>query len=220
MAWDEAAGRVSSSFDEWLLVERDIGAFMRLALRIARDFYDRTWEEVSTRPSDGEGPGLPDVFEDEVEGLYGEEFEWMLLAGVVKDAVTAFEVYLEKAADEALTWHHEPPLRRARGEESPRWGKIRAFYERLGVDLSEVRDVRRLRHLLTHQRGELRTEERRAAWGSDEDGRPDLEVRLTEERTASAVDALAEVARRGDREVYRVTWGGDALPPQVTRASG
>jgi hypothetical protein len=32
----------------------------------------------------GDGVGLPDVFEAAVEGLYEPEFEWMLLAGVLK----------------------------------------------------------------------------------------------------------------------------------------
>jgi hypothetical protein len=55
--------------------------------------YERTRNEVAERPSDGEGPGLPDAFEDEVEGLYTEDFEWMLFSNILKDGVTAFEVY-------------------------------------------------------------------------------------------------------------------------------
>lgn len=77
----------------------------------------------------------------------------MLFSGVVKDSVTAFEVYLEKAGGEALKWHNEPPLKRAKGEESPRWPVLVDFYERLGVAFSDgVHEVRHLRHLLTHQR--------------------------------------------------------------------
>jgi hypothetical protein len=130
-------------------VDRDIRAFLLLSLRISRPFYNTTWSNIVARPSSGDGVGLPDVFEAAVEGLYERNFEWMLLAGVLKDAVTAFEVYLEKAADEVLGWHQEPPLQRSDYEESPRWGTVSQFYEEpLGCAFpAEVKHIRSLRHV-------------------------------------------------------------------------
>ena len=168
------------------------------------------------RPSSGDSVGLPDAFEAAVEGLYQQDFEWMLFSGVLKDAVTAFEVYLERAADEVLRWLQEPPLHRFKSEESPRWATIRQFYEeRLGCTFPiEIQQIRRLRHILVHQRGELRSEEQRSQFGdAEEDAEkwfPADEVQLTEESVLRTLNALAEAVHQVDAKVYRVSWGADS----------
>lgn len=81
--------------------------------------------------------------------------EWMLLAAVLKDGVTAFEVYLEKAVSE-VRMHYGIP----EPEAIWHWLQVKGFYQRhfsLTVETEVVRDIRRLGHILTHRRGELRT---------------------------------------------------------------
>ena len=51
----------------------------------------------------------------------------MMLSSVVKDGVTAFEVYLEKAANEVRKVHGLADLKGRRGS-YPDWGDLRAFY--------------------------------------------------------------------------------------------
>src|SRR5436190_10509670 len=99
-AWDENAGRVTRSFSDWYLVDCDQRVFARKGLEFAKEVYDRVWDELARQPGDPDGPELPDLFHDAIDGLWPHDFEWMHLTGVVKDAVTNFEVYLERAADE------------------------------------------------------------------------------------------------------------------------
>ena len=102
-AWDENAGRVTRSFSDWYLVDCDQRVFARKGLEFAKEVYDRVWDELARQPGDPDGPELPDLFHDAIDGLWPHDFEWMHLTGVVKDAVTNFEVYLERAADEIAT---------------------------------------------------------------------------------------------------------------------
>lgn len=71
--------------------------------------------------------------------------------------MTAFEVYLEKGALQVI--HRYGFVFRTSRFESPSWSDIKAVHELLGtrIDPEPVQHVRPLRHLLTHQRGELRT---------------------------------------------------------------
>jgi hypothetical protein len=221
-----SAGSVSVAYDEWSLVDRDIRAFLRLSLRMSRLFYNSTWSNIVASPSSGDDVGLPDLFEKATEGLYEQQFEWMLLAGVLKDAVTAFEVYLEKAAHEVLGWHHEPPLERSKHEESPRWATVSQFYQqRLGCTFSaEITHIRRLRHVLVHQRGELRTEEQRSQFGDSkqdtEEWPPADEVQLTEESVLGTLNALTEAVNQVDAKIYRMSWGGEQLPTPAAETLG
>jgi hypothetical protein len=101
--WDEAAGRVTRSFSDWLLIDRDQRAFLRKGLEFSKEVYDRICNQLAEQPGDPEGPELPDLFHEAVDGLWASDVEWMHLAGVIKDAVTNFEVYLEHDAD--AVWH-------------------------------------------------------------------------------------------------------------------
>lgn len=221
MSWNESTRAVTRAFDNWLLVNQDISAFLNVGLRFVRKGYQDTWDEVGSRPA-GENDEWPDAFEAEVGLLWPHEFEWMFLAAVVKDAVTAFEVYLEAAADEVLE-HHGLTFRRKKRNRSLSWDTLKGFCEAyLGIrfDDTQVKRIRDLRHLLTHRRGELRTEEERKRFGDRPDGWTAFEAVLTEESTTSIIKELATVVRQIDREAYRFSWGGERIPElQTVKAS-
>lgn len=211
-AWNERHGNVSRAFDEWKLVEADIRAFTHLGLAFAEAEFDRIWKEVSEAPGDPDGPGLPDVFEARVGNLYPQDFDWMLLSGALRDSVTSFEVYLEKAREEVLR-HHGQPIEVA--DNSPYWRELRRFFAQLGVTIETdgVKAVRDLRHFLAHRRGELRTEALRKAFPAEEDSGafPPLEVELTEQSVTASMDTLASAARAIDAQVYAHSWGGTRI---------
>ena len=124
------AGRSDDpSFSDWYLVDRDQRTFARKGLEVSKEVYDRIWEELARQPGDPDYPELPDLFNDAVDGLWSHDFEWMHLAGVVKDAVTNFEVYLERGADEILQFQGKSFAQRPK---SPTWGKLFDFYRLLG----------------------------------------------------------------------------------------
>jgi hypothetical protein len=131
---------------------------------------------------------------------------------------------LEKAAGEVLGWHQEQPLERSKFQESPRWATVSQFYEeRLGYAFpAEVQHIRRLRHVLVHQRGELRSEEQRRQFGDTKQDTEEWvsadEVELTEESVLGALNALAEAVNQVDAKIYRVSWGGEQLPAQWPKA--
>jgi hypothetical protein len=196
---------VTHAFSDWFLVDRDQRAFLRKGLEFSKEIYDRIWNEIGEQPGDPDGPELPDLFHVAVDGLWANDFEWMHLAGVIKDAVTNFEVYLEHAADEILAHHGKQFAERKR---SASWDRLVAFYKFLdtNVGTTAVADVRTLRHILTHRRGELRTEDQRQSFGLDEPFM-DTVAHLDAEGVERRMDSLGEVVRTVDPVAYDHSWG-------------
>jgi hypothetical protein len=211
-AWDEEPGRVSRAFDEWKPVDGDQRAFLRLGLQFAASEYDRLWKEADQEPHYEGGSELPDAFEAKVHGLYPNDFQWMLLAAVLRDAVTSFEVYLEKAREEVLA-HDGQPVQIA--HESPHWGQQKQFFCQFGVKIEthEVKEVRALRNFLTHRRGDLRTEAQREQYRKEHPGEffP-LALNLSQHDVVYAMDELAAAVRLIDAVVYEYSWGRAGLP--------
>ncbi len=208
MTWNPEAHRVSRAYSEWCLVDHDQRAFLRLGLRFARETYDRIWEETDREPGDPDGAELPDAFDSKVDGLWPHDYEWMHMAGVLRDAVTAFEVNVEKAREEVLLHHGSA---QAAPERTPYWKELKDFFERnLSIEIEPpgVRDVRNLRHLLTHRRGELRTDKLREQFGVTADGFPAISVELSEKKVSDAIDVLAQAIATIDACVYAHSWGG------------
>jgi len=205
--WNEEQGRVSRAFDEWKLIDADQRAFLRLGLEFSTREYDRLWKEAADEPYYDGGPELPDAFEAKVASLYQNDFVWMFLAAVIRDAVTSFEVYLEKAREEVLA-HHGQPI--TVGEETPYWAQQKRFFSQLGVEMEtdDVKEVRDLRNFLTHRRGELRSEDQREQFRTEHPGEfLPLAVDLTSEGVIDAVDKMAAAVRAIDTAVYDYTWG-------------
>lgn len=219
MSWDESAGRVSRSFNDWYLIDRDERAFLRLGLRFASESYNRTWEEIGQEPAGPDDAAQPDVFNDRIEGLWPHDYEWMHAAAVIRDAVTNYEVYLEKAREEILRRHGHPNVI---GDQAPTWGKVKSFFTKLGLDLesTEVKNVRDLRHFLVHRRGELRTERERQTFVQEKpDELPPLEVELSEEDVVNSLEILGDAVRCVDRVVYEYSWGRKRLEQLLTDVS-
>lgn len=208
--WDESVGRVSQAFNDWYFTERDQRAFLRLGLTFADGVYERIWNEAGSEPGDPDGPEQIDVFEERVQGLHQRDYEWMHCSGVLRDAVTNYEIYLEKAREEmqwrAGKWQGVP-------ERAPHWGKLGAFYRSIGVDIGDerVEDVREMRHFLTHRRGELRTQELRERYAAEVEPFGPFNVDLSETSVLEAMDVLASAVRRIDAVVYEYVWGGASL---------
>jgi hypothetical protein len=141
------------------------------------------------------------------------DYTWMLHAAVVRDAVTAFEVYLEKAAKEVTGLYGI--AFKARPGRSVEWRDLKAFYGKymdLDSATDEVRRIRELRHVLVHLRGELRTEQQRAQYGQMDSGFRSFQVALTQEAVLAMCDTLAETVRRIDLVMWRFSWGGESAP--------
>ncbi|MFF7357364.1 hypothetical protein ACFZA1_32800 [Streptomyces filipinensis] len=135
---------------------------------------------------------------------------------MVKNAVTAFEVYLEKALHEALGStltmdgkEHTIKLATPPKFESPGWKTLVTAHKVLGTDVetAEVTWARELRHLLTHQNGVLRSEgalerfrDLDAEGDQDEISRARIggKVPLGAPRVLKILDSLATVIRTAD----------------------
>jgi hypothetical protein len=202
--------RGSRAFADWFFVEADQRAFMHLGLEFSRAAYERIWREAGEEPWHDGDPEQLEVFEDRVRGLHERDFEWMLLGATVREAVTGFEVYLEKAREEVLRrqgLHVEVP------ERSPSWGSLTKFFASIDakVDDPEVESVRDLRHFLTHRRGELRTEAQRLDFAPEAGLFDTALAELSESRVIAAMDTLAAVVIAVDERVHLFTWGGRGL---------
>ena len=203
--WSEKEGHVSDAFNDWRFVEADQRSFLRLGLKFSRESYARIWREAGEEPWYDDGPEQLDVFQDRVDGLHEADFEWMHLAGVLREAVTGFEVYLEKAREEVLR-HQGRPTEIA--ERSPHWHILVDFFAKLGAEVNseKVEAVRTLRHFLAHRRGELRTAEQRERFAPS-DPRWALNAELSESQVLRDMDVLSACVRVCDARVYGCTWG-------------
>jgi len=199
---DIGLGRHTAAFLHWEFIECDQRVFLSTGLRIAREAHERVWEEAAAEPGDPDGPELHEVYYDRIGGLWLPEYEWMHEAGVLRDAVTNFEVYLEQVCDEV------PSHLAKQCRQEPRWGDLRRFFARLDISIEtdEINRIRSLRHLLTHQRGELRTEASRAkfAGATSPYSLESPIVDLSEEVVTQAMDTLAAAVHRLDPLVWQL----------------
>ncbi len=231
MGWNEDGGAVSGAFNEWSFVDQDIRAFLSLSTRWATRLYDETWKQAEGEfsaifdPDRHTGDEHVGLFASEVEGLWPNDYAWMLRAAVVRDAVTAFEVYLEKGLDEAFN-RRGLAITRKEGRPSPPWRVLVKGHKVLGndVDTGRIKQIRYLRHLLSHQRGELRTEKMRVRFAQHhllaasldpqlEDGEYlGSKVQLAEATVEGVLDGLAAGVREADKRVWAIAWGGAPAP--------
>lgn len=212
-AWNESSGAVTRAFDDWRIMDSDIRKFLTLTTRWMDERYQQLWDEIAAQPGTCDDLELPDAFSKEVDDLWPEDYQWMLRAATIRDAVTAFEIYLEKAANEVLR-RHGYALKVKPGR-TPRWDQLAKFMSgSLGVtvDIDPVRRIRNLRHTLTHLRGQLRTQEQRDQFGKDDgSGFPSNRAVLTGESVINTLDELAAVVRTVDAAAWWFSYGGGRL---------
>lgn len=229
MAWSESAGDVSLAFKDWRATDSDIRSYMELSQKWAKAAYATTLEDAKREFSRTFDPDRDDPdeyiydFLKRVGGLWEEDYLWMLRAGALRDAVTAFEVYAEKSASEVLKrWRATTADGDARHlaavvakqHVSPSWSTLCRIHEALGNDLriENVEYVRKLRHLLAHQRGELRTEKLRNEFVKETGPRrggpfDSRDIPLGHARVLNMMDDLASAVRACDTSVWNHTWG-------------
>lgn len=212
-------GAVTRAFDHYHVTQLDIQGFLSLGMRIADQFYRDAWEQASAQPASDDAPDLPDAALRLTDNVWPHDYHWMFLSAVLKDAVTAFEVYVESAASEVLGWHglafKVPPLR-----PSPPWHELTTFYQTyLGADIcpTDVERIRSLRHILVHQRGDLRTEAQRdmfARTGEEWAHRIDI----TAESVYDMLQVLYGHAWDVDEAAFRFSWGHQRVPELLKMA--
>ncbi len=230
MTWNEDSGTVSRAFDDWKWNDRENRAFLRLSSQWSDKAYQQTWNEAEESfaarfdPDRHYGDEHLDIFEDAVDGLWPHSYTWITEASVVKNAVTAFEVYLEKALQEALGSSltmdgkkHTIKLASPPKFESPGWKTLVTAHKILGteVETDEVTWARELRHLLTHQNGELRSEDALARFrdldaersqGETDRAHIGGKVPLGTPRVLKILDSLAAVIRMADAPAWAMCW--------------
>ncbi|MFF7764290.1 hypothetical protein [Streptomyces griseorubiginosus] len=230
MTWNEDSGTVSRAFDDWKWNDRENRAFLRLSAQWSDKAYQQTWDEAQESfaarfdPDRHYGDEHVDMFDDAVDGLWPTAYTWITEASVVKNAVTAFEVYLEKALHEALGssfvkdgTKYTIKLAAPPRFESPGWKTLVTAHKVLGtnVETDEVTWARELRHLLTHQNGELRSEDALQRF-RDRDAERDQDqiirahiggkVPLGAVRVLKILDSLATVIRAADEPAWAMCW--------------
>lgn len=63
----------------------------------AREDFEKIFD-----PDRDDPEAYVDLFQDRVDGLWTKDFMWMLRAAILRDAVTAFDVYVEQGLNESL----------------------------------------------------------------------------------------------------------------------
>lgn len=213
MGWHaqgDEMGSVTRAWEEWHYVDQDQRTWTGQVLSWANEHYTREWDTISKAPGTPDGPDAVDLLFDRLGGLLPHEHEWLTLAATIRDAVSAYEVYLSKAFDEVLN-HHD--LARRKRFKTMRWTELIEIGEVLGVDVkpAAVRKVAELRNILTHQRGELRREMERSRYGVAQ-GYTSHTAVLTPEITYAHLDDLGRATRDVDPLAWAYSWGGLRAP--------
>lgn len=208
---EDGTGTVTRAWDEWFFVDRDQRSWVRTTLQTVRRHLDEEWERIQRSPGDPGGPDPIDIFLARTGGLYAHEHEWLTLAATVRDAVSAYEIYLAKAFDEVLEHHR---LQRLKPERTPPWGVLTAWYGLLGIEPrpGPVAEMVELRNILTHRRGELRSAGDRALFAEENGLWGDRLAHLDLDRVLRYMDSLGEATRSVDPVMWAYSWGGLRSP--------
>lgn len=228
--WDQEHGTVSRAFDDWRLVEADIRAFWTLTTRWVQAAHSEAWASAESKARDIFDPERHDtdlawdMYLGKVNQLPVDDHLWMVNSATIRDAVTAFEVYLEKSACEVVA-PYGFAFTTVGEQESPSWYNLKVVHQhfRNNVDTHPVRGARNLRHLLTHQRGELRTAARRGEFAGevlDDLKLGPFEVPLPSERVNQLLDDLAVAVRGYDANIWGIAYGSVHMSNLELLASG
>ncbi len=129
--WD-----TTRAFGEWRAIDHDSRVFLELTTTVMSERFDVLWKEIGERPGDPDGyDEVIDIFDREVK-IQPIDYHWMLEAAVVRDAVTAFEVYLEKVGSElGHDW-------KAKDGKSPFWDSMTKYFAtELGLTIETERGL-------------------------------------------------------------------------------
>ena len=106
--WSRERRHVSRAYDDWCLVEADIRAFLNLTVQWVTSAHEDAWAAAQAEADRVFDPDRHDIdlpvgfYEEKTSQLWSQNHLWMVNAAALKDAVTAFEVYLEKSALEVV----------------------------------------------------------------------------------------------------------------------
>ncbi len=211
MSWDEARGTVSRAFADWAASDKRIKAFFKASLL----FAERGFTDLLKTAGVGErfeADEHPQELVQKIVGIDPHEFEQSVFSAVLKDAVSAYEVYLEQGLDEVARFH-ELSLNSVTSTKSlPRHVQIKGFADWFGVDIknSVVEDARTLRHLLTHRMVRAHTLEEWEKFGDTKESSFYAGIRLIlrREQIEGYVDALAAAVRHADKYIWEYGYGG------------
>lgn len=198
--WSEDLGRVTRAFDEWTLEQRDLREFLALARQFADSGYEALDREWWSRPAGEDDDFVPNW-------MPPQNYHRLLLSYVLRDGVSLYEVYLEKALEEV--WAHQvgnPTV----SERSPKAPALREVYQKvLGCEIrpDPIADIIAVRDLLTHRRGELRTEQHQIKYDQRIYMLPDIHLHLGPEGVEEALDRLGANVRLVDRRAWQYTSG-------------
>jgi hypothetical protein len=224
--WDCHESRMTRAFWDWNRSVEDARGYFDFTYSTCNAAYEVVWERVG-REIAGTEYDQYDVFEHYVD-ILPISSTWMLRSSVIKDMVSAFEAYVENAINEVRRRTDQPEL-----AANVSWNELVSAYEALGavyqerlglpnftpplVRTADVEYIRNLRHILTHRRGELRTEKDREMF-ADIAGRGEFaRVELSNELVGTVMDKLDATARTldplpwhlaGERRTWMSVWKG------------
>lgn len=176
--WDSTCGYVSLAFDEWDQAIGDIRSFLIQTDEWMHEGYEARWATAAATAAGAGGDAVE--FWERTFPMAPNEFDWMLQSATIKDAVTAFEMYAAKAIDEAEQAERagrQGTLSFSSLSKTGKWQSIVRGLDglverhpdhvaRMGstnptLVTQRIQRIRALRNLLTHERGQLRTEANR-----------------------------------------------------------
>ncbi len=231
----------------WQREHQQVRAFLIHTNQGMSDWFDGQWAAATSRADEIFDPerhdeGLVAELFDQATDVWPEDFFLQLSAAVIKDAVTLYELFLESLADAVLS-RYGVRLATMQAEKTWFWDECVAFYASyLGIDVAttRIKAARWIRHKMTHQRSELRTEAGRmefeqhlAAMRLDDveadgayttlaDHKPFLTrgVELSQGQTLRILDAIADEVASVATAVFPFDHGNASSKPLLSLQDG
>jgi hypothetical protein len=213
-------GTMTIACDNWKWTYDEIRGFLHQTQEWSTERAEAADARTRSMDFSDDGPDWETVFASHYGPLMPNEHEYLLLSAVIRDAVSAYEVYLTQALDEVL---NRQVCSRKSPDETPRWGELRRYYGVLGLDPrpEKVDVLIQLRDILTHRRGELRTEGHRNLFAATTTEAPFVLTLadLKEQRVVDFLVMLHETVQALDPVLWAYSWRELSVPAWDQRAS-
>jgi hypothetical protein len=154
-------GHCTEAYEDWFWIRSDAQTFLNLSMQWSTEGFQRIRNEAAAL-ADAAGRDRRKTFYELVNELTPTDYLELLCSLVLQRIVSGFDIYHESAIAELGRRHGFYLAPESRHFDSPSWGQVvKVYREALNIEIDpvDIRNIRTLRHRLTHQAGELRRTE-------------------------------------------------------------
>jgi hypothetical protein len=211
LLWDEHCGHCTEAFEKWESTVTNLRNYVSCNVKWSKSYYEKL-RTIAHSKSIGSSSNWDEIFLELTPGLLPHEYCNVLYSSVVTQSVTAFEIYLEEAAQEVLYPLGAEILPKNKAWDSPSWKELADFYKLIDIDINTevIQRTRRLRHLVVHRQGNLKRDEDQREYSKNSEIRLfGSTANLDEATVEGVIEELDRYVLGLDEVCWRLAYLGD-----------